>query len=451
MEEDYATQLALMRSQQFVRRAAELLRSNYPEISAEDVGRGLTLTQVQEQKVQTKIFGITYVSNDPFKALKVLEALKQVYQEYNLDQQKLRLTRGLTSINEQLDTIRGSLLKSQSGLEQFRRQQNLIDPQKQADMVSEMLGKVVQEQQDVAAQFQAAQAQFNTLQQQLAQSPQEALIAARLSGSVRFQSLLNELQKTELQIANKRITFTEDAPPVRPLLEQRQAQINLLRQEVERVLGQVPDSGAESLLKTGQRSATDLGLITKFAETQAVLASLQARSQSLAGAEQGLRSELNRFPGLIADYDRLKPEIDIQRSVLQQLLAERQKLSSELARGGFSWQVVESPKLGNKLGPDPKRNLLLGAVIGVFLGGVLAFVREMIDGVVHTPDELKRQVAPAPTGNFARTAGNSNQGDASKILAGLETDSSITFANVGVVPHPRIPSDGLQKYPASNL
>jgi capsular exopolysaccharide synthesis family protein len=396
-EGDYATQLALMRSQQFVYKAVELLRPQYPELSAEDISNGLTLTQVQEQKVQTKIFGVSYISNDPLKTLKVLEALKQVYQEYNLDQQKRRLTEGLTSINEQLETIRGSLSKSQSGLERFRRQQNLIDPEKQADTVSQMLGKIVQEQQDVSAQYQVAQAQFNTLQQQLSQSPQDALIAARLSGSARFQNLLNELQKTELQITNRRVTFTDQAPQVRSLLKRRQAQTNLLEQEVERVLGQVsalPSTTGESLLKAGQQSATDLTLVGKFAEAQAALASLQARAQSLARAEEVLRSELNRFPGLIAEYDRLKPEIDIQRSVLQQLLGERQKLSSELSRGGFSWQVVEPPKLGKKLGPEPRRNLLLGAVVGLFLGGVLAFVREMIDGVVHTPDDLKRQVAP---------------------------------------------------------
>jgi polysaccharide biosynthesis transport protein len=393
-EEDYATQLTLMRSQQFIRKAVEQLQPQYPNISTEDISIGLILTQVQEQKVQTKIFGVSYTSDNPIKTLNVLEALKRVYQEYNLDQQRLRLTRGLTSIDAQLETVEGGLSRSQLGLEKFRRQQNLIDPQKQADTVSEMLSKVVQERQDVIAQHKAAQAEFNTLQQQLSQSPQNALIAARLSGSPRFQSLLNELQKTELQIADGQVTLTDKAPPIQNLLKNRQAQINLLQQEVERVLGQVPNPaqvGGRGLLQVGQQSATDLGLVSKFAEVQAVVASLQAHSQSLAGTEKLLRSELNRFPGLIAEYDRLQPDIDLQRTVLQQLLVERQKLSSELSRGGFNWQVVESPKPGKKVGPQPKRNLLIGGVIGLFLGGVAAFLWEMLDGVVYTPEALKQQ------------------------------------------------------------
>lgn len=397
-EEDYATQLTLMRSQQFIRTAVEQLRPQYPKISPESISTGLILTQVNEQDVQTKIFEVSYTSDDPIKTLQVLEALKQTYQQYNLDQQRLRLTRGLTSIDEQLETIERDLSESQSGLEKFRRQYNLIDPQKQADTVSERLNQVVQEHQETIAEQQAAQAQFDTLQQQLSQSPQDALIAARLSNSPRFQGLLNELQKTELQLADGRATFTDEAPEIQFLLENRQAQVNLLQQEVGRVLGQTSDStqvSSESLLETGQQGATDLALVSKFADAQALIASLQARSQSLTKTEQLLRSELNRFPGLIAEYDRLQPEINLQRTVQQQLLAERQKLSSELLRGGFNWQVVEFPtKPGEKVGPQLKRNLLLGGVVGLFLGGVLAFVREMTDEVVYTADDLKRQVTP---------------------------------------------------------
>ncbi|MEO0542059.1 MAG: AAA family ATPase, partial [Cyanobacteria bacterium P01_A01_bin.105] len=38
-------------------------------------------------------------------------------------------------------------------------------------------------------------------------------------------------------------------------------------------------------------------------------------------------------------------------------------------------------------------NLLMGGIVGVFLGGVLAFGRELIDTVVHTSDELTQQAA----------------------------------------------------------
>jgi hypothetical protein len=73
------------------------------------------------------------------------------------------------------------------------------------------------------------------------------------------------------------------------------------------------------------------------------------------------------------------------------LLKARQDLSLELARG-FVWQSLEQPKLGLKIGPNLERNLLLGLVAGLMLGGVAAFVREMVDDAVHSSDELEKQV-----------------------------------------------------------
>jgi hypothetical protein len=54
---------------------------------------------------------------------------------------------------------------------------------------------------------------------------------------------------------------------------------------------------------------------------------------------------------------------------------------------------VQAPRQGSQIGPNPTQNLLLGAVAGIFLGGLLVFVREATDNVLHTSDDLKRQVS----------------------------------------------------------
>lgn len=393
---EYATQLNLMRSDQFIQEAVELLQTEYPDLTVADVEEALSLFRVKEDKTQTRIFEAIYTGNDPQKTKRILEALKEVYLAYNLEQQEMRLTRGLTFINGQLQNARQNLRESQNALEQFRQQQTVINPQQQAEAVTDALNQIRQERLAAQAQYQEAQAQYTTLQQQLNRSPQSALVASRLSQSSRFQSLLDQLQQTELELAEQRVIFADQDPSVQALLDQRQNQLSLLRQEVGRVLGEsaaaVPSDG-EALLRVGQLGDVEVALVSKLAEAQASLASIEARLQSLAKAEQALRSEINRFPSLIAEYDRLQPEVEIERSVLQQLLEEREQLSSELARGGYNWQVVEAPQLGRKIGPNPIKNMLLGAVAGLFLGGAVAFMREAMDGVVHTSEELKKQTA----------------------------------------------------------
>jgi polysaccharide biosynthesis transport protein len=397
---DNATQLSLMRSSLLMQRAVEVLRPDYPDINVDEIKGSLSVAQVADEKAkaETKIFEVTYTAGSPTKTQKVLKAMERVYLDYNREQQKLRLTKGLAFINEQLPKVRESVAQSEAALEQFRTTQNLIDPDTQVKALADAINNIEQERRTNQTQIRDLQAQYISLQQKLASSPQEALVAARLSQSSRYQALLNEIQKTDLAIAQQRLRFTDDNPAVQKLLLQRNEQLSLLQAEGQRATGegsaQLNGTG-ESLLREGQLSTTDLSITTKLLDIQTNLQGLIARDQALAKKEQQLRVELDRFPNLLAKYNRLQPDIQLNRETLQQLEKARQELSLEIARGGFDWQVVEAAQLGAKSGPKTQQNILLGVVVGLFLGGAAAFVRDMLDDSVHSSDQLKKLV-PVP-------------------------------------------------------
>jgi succinoglycan biosynthesis transport protein ExoP len=400
LQVDYATQLNLMRSTQLLQEAVDLLKPEYPTIGVDEIRNSLTLTRLQgesaKSKTETKLVQADYTSDDPLKAQEVLEAIKKVYQDFNLTQQKQRLNDGLAFINDQVPAAEKSVLEAEKSLEQFRQKQGLIDPAQQAATVTESLTNIEQERQAIRAQYQETQSRYITLQQNLARSPQEALTASRLSQSSRYQTLLNELQKTELALTERRVRFTDTDPSVQKLIEQRQRQQSLLQEEAQRALGRAPsqaDLAPDTLMSEGQLGNTDLGLSSQLVEARTTLEALKARDSSLAKTQQQLRAELNRFPMLMAEYQRLQPEVQLKRDTLQKLLEARQELGIEIARGGFNWQVVEAPQPGWQTGPDTKQDLMLAVVVGLFLGGIAAFGREALDDAVHTSDQLERQVA----------------------------------------------------------
>lgn len=400
---DYSSQWVLMESSSLLQLVIDSLRREYPELNVKDFKKDLTLkrlTDPGDDKIGTKIFQATYRSNNPVKTQKVLAALQKVYQDYSLKQQKLRLSEGLSFIDEQLPEASKNVIEAEANLKKFRKEQNLIDPVQQAAAVSEALNGVEKEQKAVRTQYEEAQARYQALQQQVVNShvnsQQNTINSSRLSESIRYQALLNKFQQTELELAQQRLRFTPTNPIVQKLLEQRQSQLVLLQEEAKRVLGE--DSAqlnltGEAPLTAGQLGAGDLSLTARILDTQTNLASLKERVQSLATTEQQLRAKLNQFPSLIAEYNRLQPEVKIKRDTFEQLLAARQRLGIELARGGFKWQVVEEPQLGKKIAPSLQKNLLMAVVLGLFLGGIAAFVREAFDDSVHTYDELKEQVA----------------------------------------------------------
>ncbi len=399
IEIDAATQLNVMQSSGLIQKAVDKLKPQYPDITVGEIKGALNLEQLRtkEDNVATKIFQAEYTDIDPDKTQKVLDAMQQVYREYNRKQQEARLTKGLKVIKEQLRSVREELSGSEKRLQQFRSKQKFIDPEAQAKSLEDDLNKIVQLRRETRSQYEEILARQKSLQKQLNRTPQNALVSSRLSQSTRYQALLNEIQKTELALAQARLTLTEENPTVQKFAEQLQSQKQLLQQEVGRALGgettAVNRDAGDSLLKQGQLSQIDLNLAGQLAETQTNIVALTARDQTLAPKEIQLREELKKFPALLADYGRLQPQIQLSRERLQDLLKAEQNFRQELDKGGFNWEVVEEPQKGMQMGPNVQQNLLLGAVVGLMLGGIAAFVREAADDSVHTTAELEKQVA----------------------------------------------------------
>ena len=395
---DYVTQLNLMRSKQF----AEKVVNAYPDLCQpkdsqtdciEEFQDSLTLSQIEEDNTETRIFEAVFTSDSAERTHKSLQALQQIYLQYNQVQQEQRLDDGLALVNQQIDQVQQDLNRSQQALQQFRQEGGTIDPGQQSLEAATALNQLVQSQQAVQADYREAQAQYEAIQQALSASPEQAAMAAKLSQSGRYQTLLDALQATELALSERLAVYTDSDPVAQDLQAQRDLQVDLLRQESQRLLGSAANNREQDLLADGQLGDNGLELVKEMINTQVRLSGLAARGTSLDNTQQSLQQQLDAYPELIAQYDRLQPQVETQRASLEQLLQTRQELSNEIAQGGFKWEVVESPDLGRKIAPKPAQNLALGIVAGLFLGGLLAYGREAIDTVVRTSEDLKKQAA----------------------------------------------------------
>jgi succinoglycan biosynthesis transport protein ExoP len=394
-EQDYFTQLALMRSKGFVRQAVEEMQAEYPDFTMGEAMGGFSLNRLAEGNANTRIFKADFTGDDPIQTKRFLEILTGIYLEYNEAQQADRLRRGLDFINQRLDNTQSNLREAQQSLELFRQNQNLIDPLFQAQTTAEALNGVLREQEQLFVDLSEIESRYATLESQLELSPQSALLASRLSQSSRVQELLGKLQGADLALADRRIIYTDQDPSVQILVQSRTNILEELREEISAVSRQPVEEIDPTLYSFLQLGGIDLNLVSSLLEADASLESIAARWASLSALENELRAELNRYPSLMAEYDRLQPEVEIERSTLQQLLERREQLTAELSRGGYTWQLVEPAQTGFQIGPDPVKPLALGVVAGLFVGGALAFARESMDKVVRSSDDLRRKV-PLP-------------------------------------------------------
>jgi polysaccharide biosynthesis transport protein len=414
---DYTPQLKLMLSTKLIQKVVDSLRYEYPNLKVEDI-RGqkdeaarLDITKVEsdtENDRRTQVFEVSFQNDDPVKTQKVLQAIHKVYQDYKIEQQKQRLSRGLSFINEQLPKVKNEMAQAEKNLERFQKKHNLLDPDVQSKILLESLADVQKQLRTTRAQLQDAQARYNNLKKELDASPQNALTSSRLNQSPQYQTLLSEIQKTELALAQERLRYTDKYPTVQKLLQQRQTQMALLQKEIERSLGnkvkeEVPDtilkakqllalqrdSQDKALKIPDQITGVDQRLAEDFIQVQTTLVGLRANEKSLAGSEAQIRTELNKYPSLIAEYKRLFPEVQTHRKTLEYLLQTQQSLGLIVAQGGFDVQVLEEPQRGIYVGSSRFLFIVLGALLGPILGVASAFILEAVHDAVSSPQEIQ--------------------------------------------------------------
>ncbi|MHC0065732.1 GumC family protein [Nostoc sp. UIC 10890] len=396
---DSTTQMKLMLSSKLLQKAVDSLRSNYPDITLEDINGQkeqskkapleVTLEEksIGANKVFNQVFEVSFNDDDPVKAQRVLQSLQKVYQNYNKEQQKERLNQGLAFVNARLPEIKKEVSKADKNLEQFRKKHKLLDPEVQSKILLESLADIQQQLQTTRANLQDVNARYSNLEQQIASSSQQnTLISSRLNQSSRYQALLSEIQNTELALAKERLRYTEDYPSVQKLKQQRQSQLSLLREEVKTITN---SSKSEPLLQ-GQIVGVEPKLVDELILVQTTVLGLTANEKNLAESEQRLRSELNKYPSLIAEYNSLLPKVETSRKTLEQLLQAQQSLGLKIAQEGYNWQVLTEPTLGTYMGSNRLLLLLGGAAIGPILGILAALILEKFNDAIYCAGDLKK-------------------------------------------------------------
>ncbi|WP_071189225.1 polysaccharide biosynthesis tyrosine autokinase [Trichormus sp. NMC-1] len=392
---EYTHQMKLMLSSKLVQKAVDLLRSDYPNITIENIkGKNdsgnqgaLQITPLEglseSNQVVNQVFVISFKDPDPVKTKRVLQALQKVYQDNNSEQKKQRLNQALAFVNNRLPKLQKDVIASEKKLELFRQKHNLVDPSVQSKILLESLADIQKQRQTTRSKFEAVQAQYNTLDQKIASSTQNAQVSASMSRSNSYQALLDEVKKTELNLAQERLRYTDNSPIVIKLKQKRQIQIALLQQEVK-----------EKATKTSRATENLLGidpkLVNELQQLQKTALELIRNENNLAKSEQQIRWQLSTYPSIIAEYNRLLADVTFQRRTLEQLLQVQQSLGMKIAQGGFDWQVLEEPDLGIYIGNRKWLLIIAGVLIGPILGAAAALIWEVFNKAIFSAQDLQK-------------------------------------------------------------
>jgi capsular exopolysaccharide synthesis family protein len=391
---DYSSQVKLMLSAKLVQKAVNLLHTDYPQMTLEDIysnskidkTSSLSLTQLpvntEVNQNLNQVFSISFTDKDPLKSKRVLQALEKVYQDYNTDQKNQRINQGLVFVNNHLPQLQKDVLKAEKKLEKFRQQNNLIDPILQSKILLQSLADIQKQRQTTRAQLQDVQTRHNSLEQAIASSHQNQINIDDSLESRQYQALIRELKQTEQELTQARILYTEKYPIIEQLKQKKQIIVTLLQQQ-----------GQNKAVDINSKSELSGQIIPKLESDLTQLKvnalGLIAHDRDLAKSEQEIRSLLSTYPNLITEYKRLVANVEIYRKTLQQLTQVQNSLGVKIAQEGFNWQILEEPALGIHIGNLRWLLIVGGILIGPILGLAAALIWGKFNNAIFYTQDLQ--------------------------------------------------------------
>ena len=389
---DYETQIEVLRSPSILNPIIEQIVRKYPDIEYEDLISIKKSPLAIEQLDETKILEISYADADREKIQYILDLLTDAYLKYSLDERKIEVNQGIDFVKEQLPKLRKQVQLREQQLQQFRQRYNLLNPELQAEGFSKQLSNLEEKYFDTQVKLNETDSIYKLLQQQLGLNPNQAIAASYLSESPRYQELLNELQKVEVELAKESARFLDTHPIIQTLKEKRDNLLPMLQQESQKVLGGRLSGAIDNSPELASPSALRLELNQQYVEATNEREVLQIRQIALNQQIQGLKQQIKQMPILARQYTELQRELTVETESLNRFLEAQEKLQIEAAQKVVPWQLIAEPELKEApISPKPVRNLVLGAAAGVLLGLAAAFVAERLDPVFHSSEELSEE------------------------------------------------------------
>lgn len=335
----------------------------------------------------TDLLQVIYRSPDPAVATVAVDTLMAVYLRQHLLDNRSQAVAAREFLEDQLPKAEAKASQAEAALRAFKERNNIVALTSETEDTVESLGDIKDEITAVTAQLFDADAQFRTLQTQIGESPESALVATAVSQSEGIQELLQNYQATEATLATQRTRYRSGHPEIVSLEASLASLRRLLAQRVGNVAGSQNLSGQTGL----QMSDVEAELIGDYVRLQARVNGLRQQAEALINAEASFSSRAKDLPKLEQEQNELERRLEAARSIYTLLLQRLQEvLVVENQNVGNATVVQPANVLADPVSPNKKLYVAGGILLGSLLALSSALLMEVKDDSIKTVEEIKR-------------------------------------------------------------
>ncbi|WP_426370167.1 GumC family protein [Pseudocolwellia sp. HL-MZ7] len=319
---------------------------------------------------QSQIINISYTSHDPKEAADIINAISEAYIQFGLESRLGDVKNTESWLSEQYAQLKQKLQDSESKLSAYRSQQGLVDTEQQQRLAN--------------SQLQSLNSELIRAQTNLSSAEEQFLAVKNVEpGSQEFYSLgpvlqnrtANDLVKNVgllIQRVNELFErYGEKHPKMIAVRSELKSARDSLQNEVNKVVENI-----EKNYKLAQFQVTNIEKL--IAKSRNDIQSLQTENFSLVSLER---------------------EVENNRRIYENFQVSLMETSGKSEYNSSNVHIIDQatvPKSPFK--PNKKLIIILAGMFGLFLGVVLAFVREALDNTFKTPDAVEERLKLAALG-----------------------------------------------------
>lgn len=336
---------------------------------ADKLLKNVTVAPVKNSRIVT----IHYDDSNPEMAASIANGLADSYITMNLERRADSTAYARNFLNEQLIQAKSKLEESESRLVQYAKDKAIFNTNDKENLVATKLSELH------AALIEAEKERI------AAESEYKEAEASKSLDRVQSSAVIQQLKSTKAELQADYQEKLKIYKPDYPLMQQLQQQIDELNQEINREAS-LERSTAQGALKS------------------AFLAAKQKEDKLRAEVEKYKKELLNTQDKSIG-YNTLQREVETNRQLYEGLLQRVKEVSVAGLAETNNVSVVDPAIVPFKVHkPNTQLNLALGAVAGLFLGIVAAFLLEFFDDRIKTTEDLEK-VLPVPMLGIAPNPG----------------------------------------------
>ncbi|MBW4515218.1 MAG: AAA family ATPase [Timaviella obliquedivisa GSE-PSE-MK23-08B] len=338
---------------------------------------------------------VTYKDRKEEKSKSVSIALieSMVLQSREFNRQQLNDI--IQNLNLILPKVTGELQAAEKNLEAYIRLQGAVIQAAESGSLVGAITSNQQQQREIRLNLAGVEAQIRSLQSRLGLTPDQAYAASALSADPIIADLRARIYQARSQMSLLSKTLRPDHPSMVDLQSQLDSFDQLLQSRVVEVAGggrlAAPLAASSQILQASSLDPARQQLASTLVSLQTQSETLRQQFGNLLKTEQELKQDYSNIPNKQLGQKRLEQQVALKQAFYDQVQAKLADVTLAQQETVGSLVLIQDPETVAEVKPGTSSLVILivGSMMGVFIGAGLVLLLDAIDPKIYTLEDLQ--------------------------------------------------------------